>query len=724
MKKHILLLAIMLLPMVAGAYDAYIDGIYYSLNKEAKTATVTYAAGYSNYNQNAYTGKVNIPATVNYNGDVYNVTSIGYGAFQGCSGLTSVTIPNSVTSIGGDAFDGTGWYNNQSDGILYLENWLIGYKGEKPMGKLVIAEGTRGLAEDAFSGCSGLTSVTIPNSVTRIGSATFNSCSGLTAVHISDIAAWCKISFGNNPLYYAHHLYLGEEEIKDLVIPNIVTSIGGGAFSYCSGLTSVTIPNSVTSIGSSAFSGCSGLTSVTIPNSVTSIGGFAFYGCSGLTSVTIPNSVTVLKVGTFYGCSGLTTVTIPNSVISIEDGDYSSSYCGVFKNCSGLTSVTIPNSVTSIGRNAFQGCSGLTSVTIPNSVTSIGYEVFSGCSGLRSVTIPNSVTSIGDFAFYGCSGLTSVTIPNSVTIIGGGTFLGCSKLSSIYISDLSWWCGFTNRPTFPNPYHLFHDEVEVKNLVIPGDVTTIGKNTFYGCAYITSITIPGSVIFIDENAFQGCSNVETLHLREGLQIIRRSAFNGCRSLKSLTLPSTVEFIYQEAFANCYGLESVKALPETPPFLYDNSFSNYNIPLYASKTAVEAYKTTSPWSKFAQFLTLDGTEVEVPQCATPTVAYQDGQLMLDCETDGAECVWTLRNPDTLSGHGKTIELARQYELTVYATAKGYTDSAPITYYIVWGNKEMEGDNVIRIGGATADVNKDGVVDVADIATIISTMAGKK
>ncbi|MBR6188612.1 MAG: leucine-rich repeat protein [Prevotella sp.] len=368
-------------------------------------------------------------------------------------------------------------------------------------------------------------------------------------------------------------------------------------------------------------------------------------------------------------------------------------------------------------------CSALTSVTIPNSVTSIGSSVFWGCSGLTSVTIPNSVTSIAESAFRDCTSLTSITIPNSVTSIGQYAFYRCSKLSTIYISDLSWWCGFTNRPTFPNPYHLFLNEVEVKNLVIPGDVTTIGKNTFYGCAYITSVTIPGSVTFIDENAFQGCSNVETLHLHEGLSIIRKSAFNGCRSLKSLILPSTVEFIYQVAFANCTGLESVKALPETPPFLYDNSFSNYNIPLYASETAIGAYQTKEPWSKFAQFLTLDGTEVEVPQCATPTVAYQDGQLTLDCETGGAEFVWTLRNPDTLSGRGKTIELARQYELTVHATAEGYTDSDLITYYIVWGNNEMEGDNVIRIGGDTVDVNQDGVVDVADIATIISTMAGK-
>ena len=217
------------------------------------------------------------------------------------------------------------------------------------------------------------------------------------------------------------------EEVKDLVIPNSVTSIGGRAFYYCSGLTSVTIPNSVTSIGDDAFEDCSGLTSVTIGNSVTSIGDDAFRKCSGLTSVTIPNSVTSIGEEAFSWCSGLTSVTIPNSVKSIGER--------AFWGCSGLTSVTIPNSVTSIGERAFEDCTGLTSVTIPNSVTSIGGGAFSGCSGLTSVTIPNSVTSIGGGAFSSCSGLTSVTIPNSVTSIGERAFWGCSGLTSVTIGS-------------------------------------------------------------------------------------------------------------------------------------------------------------------------------------------------------------------------------------------------------------------------------------------------
>ncbi len=189
----------------------------------------------------------------------------------------------------------------------------------------------------AFSDCSGLISITIPNSVTSIGQSAFHGCSGLTSIDI----------------------------------PNSVTSIGQSAFGNCTDLTSITIPNSVTSIGEWAFSGCTGLTSITIGNSVRSIGYEAFDNCTGLTSITIPESVTSIGYRAFWGCTGLTSITIPESVTSIG--------FGAFNGCTSLTSVTIPNSVTSIGSEAFYNCTSLTSVTIPNSVTSIGYGAFNGC---------------------------------------------------------------------------------------------------------------------------------------------------------------------------------------------------------------------------------------------------------------------------------------------------------------------------------------------------------
>ena len=222
-----------------------------------------------------YYGSVEIPSKVMHDGVEYTVTTIADNAFSG-SVLNTITIPNCVTTIG----------NN------------------------------------AFKDCNRLTSITIPNSVTSIGYSSFDGCSYLSSVNISDLEAWCKITFNDNPLSYAHRLFLNGEEIKDLFIPNTVTSISNYAFSGCTGLTSVHIPSSVTSLGGYVFQDCTSMSSITIENGVISIGNNSFYGCIGLTSLTIPNSVTNINDDAFFGCNGLTSVIIPNSVTSIGAGAF------------------------------------------------------------------------------------------------------------------------------------------------------------------------------------------------------------------------------------------------------------------------------------------------------------------------------------------------------------------------------------------------------------------
>ena len=350
-----------------------------------------------------------------------SVASIGAGAFKGCEGLTGVTIPDSVMSIGGESWKG------------------------------------------AFQGCKDLKSVAIPDSVTSIGDYAFRDCNALTSVKIGngvtgigECAFWCC------------------PNLMSITIPNSVTSIGSSAFVGCSGLTSVTIPGSVTSIGPSAFSGCSGLTSVTIGNGVTSIGRYTFSDCSGLTGVTIPNSVTNIEDAAFAGCSGLTSLTIPDSVTSI--GDYA------FKGCRGLADgegfvivgnvlydyvgklkrVTIPDGVTRIGACAFEKYSNLMVVTIPDSVTSIGCDAFCGCSdslfdmktilGVEFVDgwVVNhkrwlsgdlnltGIRGIGDGAFAWCDGLTSVTLPKHLEgKLSECVFNGCADDLKITYCDVT-----------------------------------------------------------------------------------------------------------------------------------------------------------------------------------------------------------------------------------------------------------------------------------------------
>ena len=369
------------------------------------------------------------------------VTLIGERAFYNRSGLTSITIPNSVTSIGNYAF--------------YISG----------LTSVTIPNSVTSIGYDAFSSCSSLTSVTIPNSVTSIGVYAFENCRNLTSVTI-----------GNSVTKIGHAAFSYCSSLKSITIPNSVTSIGASAFSYCSSLTSVSIGNSVTSIGTAAFSGCSSLTSVTIPNSVTSIGEKAFSYCSSLTSITIPNSVTEIGSVPFTGCSSLKCfygkfASSDNRCLIVD---------GVLNSFApaGLTSYTIPNSVTSIGYEAFRNCSSLTSVTIPNSITSIGYEAFGQCRSLTSITIPDSVTSIGVYAFSYCSSLRSITIPNSVTSIGASAFSYCSRLTSVYC-----------KPTTPpaGGVNIFDNNASGRMIYVPTTSVDAYKSAEYWSNYDSSI---------------------------------------------------------------------------------------------------------------------------------------------------------------------------------------------------------------------------------------------
>ena len=371
------------------------------------------------------------------------------------------------------------------------------------------------IGERAFSQCSSLTSVTIPNSVTSIGNYAFSGCSSLTSI----------------------------------TIPENVTSIGNFAFSDCSSLTSITIPENVTSIGNYTFSDCSSLTSITVPENVTSIGNYAFSRCSSLTSITIPNSVTSIGDQAFDNCSSLTSVTIPNSVESIG--------WRAFQSCISFISITIPNSVTTIGTYAFDGCSALTSMIVENGNTI--YDSRENCnaiietatntllSGCQNTIIPNSVTSIESSAFSGCSSLTSIIIPNSVTSIVNNPFEGCYGLSSIVVES-----GNHTYDSRENCNAIIETKSNTliagcQNTVIPNSVTSIGNYAFSGCSSLTSITIPESVTNIGRYAFYNCSSLTSVTIPNSVTSIGDFAFFNCASLTSISIPNNLTSIGSSAF---------------------------------------------------------------------------------------------------------------------------------------------------------------------------------
>ena len=497
------------------------------------------------------------------------VTSIGYCAFYGCTGLTSVTIPDSVTSIGNSAFEGcTG------------------------LTSVTIGNGVTSIGYYAFSDCTSLTSISIPNSVMSIDEGALRGCSSLETITIPFVGArpittdnyndgykqvfgWIfgyektesgKIVNGAVPQYATYvtstniYWYYIPTSLKTVVLGNTIQTIPFCGFFNCKWLTSITIPESVTSIGGSAFSGCTGLTTVNWnATECTGVGLYSnpiFRDCSNLATVNIGDNVKFIPSHAFRNCTGLTSITIPDSVTSIG--------FGAFSGCSKLTSITIPDSVTRISGKAFLDTAwynnqldGLvyagkvaykykgtmpnnTSIVLKEGTLGIAGSAFSGCTGLTSITIPDSVTSIGNSAFSGCTGLTSVTIPDSVTSIGDHAFASCTGLTSIIVEE-----GNTK-------YHSAGNcliETATKTLilgcntsVIPtdGSVTSIGGSAFSGCTGLTSITIPDSVTSIGNSAFYDCSGLTSVTIPDSVTHIDDYAFNYCTSLTTINFNGTME----------------------------------------------------------------------------------------------------------------------------------------------------------------------------------------
>ena len=516
----------------AAAYSFESAGIYYNITGD-NTVEVTY----SDINNSSYFGSISVPETVTNNGTEYSVTTIGEYAFKG-STVTSVSMPESITSIG----------------------------------------------TSAFSVCKNLESVALPESLTTLGSHAFYFCKSLKAVKI----------------------------------PSGVTAILGSCFSECSSLESVIIPEGVTTIGQYAFFGCN-LKELTLPSTVTMIGSSAFVSDNRFQSITCNattppslgenafnyNISTTVKVPlssiaayrqaegwkdftNYYGeevaSDGITyridengamvavaeaTLTEANilSAVEFEGNQYPVIKINekVFSGNTNLTVVTLPDGLVEIGASAFLGCQNLESVVLPESLTTFGRDAFNDCRLLKAIKIPSGITTIPDRCFYGCSSLESVTISEGVTAIGDDAFQSCN----------------------------------LNALTLPESLETIGIYAFCNNSSLKSVNIPAKVKTIGEQAFSSCGLTELL-ITEGVQTIGDRAFYENR-LKNLTLPSTITSIGESAFS-CYSsnLQSIVCNTVIPPVLGDNAFGGSVKDIKVPLSSIAAYRQAEGWKNFTNY----------------------------------------------------------------------------------------------------------------------------
>jgi len=570
-----------------NAYDKVINGIYYNITSD-NTVSVTFKDnGY-----NTYSGNVTIPSTVKIDGKTYQVTGIGYCAFRDCSALNSVTIPNSVVSIDGQAFINSG------------------------LTSLTLPNSVQYIGSSAFRNCNGITSLTIPESVVSIGVNAFADCYGILSLTWNakscmlngDLCAEniTQVTIGESVEVLPEY-FVSNSQITQVSLPESLVTIGKSAFMYCYGLTSLTIPANVKSIGMYAFSGCENVASLTW-NAVNcgSTGDLPTYS---ITTATIGNGVVVLP-SNFLSYSSISSITIPNSVTQISEY--------AFNGCGGLKALIIPESVASIGADAFEDCYGLqiltwnaidcdytgnmtcdnvTQVTIGNKVKTIPRR-FCMNSGITSIDIPASVDTICDRAFQNCSQLPNLVIPNTVKFIGSEAFTCCSSISDITVQSGN--SNYDSRNDCNAIIETLTNKLLVgcKSTVMPADITAIGEYAFSGSG-LTTIQIPNSVTYIGENAFSYNPGLTNIDLPDGITSIKDYTFYNCSSLLSVKIGADVTSIEYSAFSNCKILQSFTCLSTTPPYVDYSAF--YGVPqsmtVYVPAIALESYKNNYDWRQF-------------------------------------------------------------------------------------------------------------------------------
>ncbi len=617
---------------------------------------------------NGTDSQVTVPDKVNN----VAITAIGEGAFEGCTGLTGVTLPDGVLTIGKKAFFGC-----------------------SAMTDINMPGGLKTIEESAFEGCASLGNVTLPNSLNEIGKSAFKGCATFTDMNIpssvsvidsevmKDCVALKHCAIDNKTIAtLPSRFFSGCTALESVKLPEMLMDVSSGAFEDCKALATLALPDEVYSVGDRAFSGCESLTSVVLPSALDSIGLAAFSGCAALTTIDLPGGISQISESAFEGCASLTALTIPEAVTQLGNR--------AFSGCTGLTALVVPGNVSQIGTEAFKGCTALGSVELPAGLTAIGAGAFDGCSSLAQLSLPAGVTALGDYTFRNCVTLTSLNVPSHVTEIGIGAFSGCTALKAVALPNLS---------VAGIPEGLFDGCAALTDITCYDDAGKTVAVTDLNGKFVTNTKLPASVTSIDAAAFKGCVSLGELVIPRSVASVADDAFQGCYPGKLIIGPYTDELV---AYCNARSIPfdpNLKYWPVTEMTISNTELSLEIQPSPVTATLTATFGPPHATSPYGVWSSSDKSVVAVKNGVVTVTGRTDGEATVTCKAvedpiDVTCKVRIIRVPTasvTLNRTSLTLYPAGPKDtgatLTyTLATPSGFTSTTPSNPNVMWSSSD--------------------------------------